>query len=248
VMRSVFLSLVFLVFGAGAVFSFEPRRQMKNLPLRAPAVKEEALLEEGWRIAYAINFGSISVGEAVCERMPKVQYRKKETHAISFVTRLSRLTDRELIYFDPRTFLPLRVERHIATWPTPEHIIEEYDQENFLLIVKKTKGKAKTELTINKDGVIHNVILLPFCLRDTKALREEGNSFIARLPTQEFQIIFLGQEKIRVPAGEFLSYHFASKPRKFEFWISADEQGIPLRIQGLSRAGYVLLMKEYTKL
>lgn len=238
--------LFVLLLPVGSLFSLEQRPDKKAAVLAIPT-QINVPIHTRERIAYAIKFGNLSAGEAVFKSLPGLRYQGKEARSIFFETKLSRFTDRETITYDPKTLLPLRIERHIAIWPYPESIIEEYDQEHFTLTVRKIKGTHKSELLIKKNDVIHNVILLPFILREIEEL-QEGFSLAARLPTQEFQIQLLGKEKIRVPAGEFLAYHFVSTPRKFEFWISADEHKVPLRIQGLSKAGYVLLMKEHTKL
>jgi len=74
--------------------------------------------------------------------------------------------DMEMIYTQPTSYLPLRVERDISLWLKREYLIEEYDQENYELTVKKQQGKKLARKHFFKEnGAIYNAILLPFYLR-----------------------------------------------------------------------------------
>ena len=202
----------------------------------------------GEKITYHIQLGKLNLGKAVFEHLPNTKLQGKKVNLMTFETRLARFTDLERIYSDPENFLPLRVERYISTWPFPEEITEDYDQEKFLLVIKKIKNNKQEELIIKKYSVINNAILLPYYVRDIAKL-EVGYNLTAGLPTQEFIIELVGIEEIEVPAGKFMTYHFESRPKKFEIWVSADERRIPVKINGLSGLrglGYTLVMQEYS--
>ena len=91
---------------------------------------------------------------------------------------------------------------------------------------------------------MHNSILLPYSVRDEKAL-DVGWSFTASLPQGDFEIILKSIEDITVPAGDFKTYYFESVPSKIKIWMSADEMRVPIRIEGTGGIGYKMVMREY---
>ena len=206
----------------------------------------------GEKIVYNIRLGKVYLGKAIFNHLAKVELGGKLVSRMTFETRLARFTDLEIIYSDSNSFLPLKVERDISTWPISEKIIEHYDQKNFTLTVIKKKGRKKEELVIRKDGPIHNAIMLPFYIRRLPAGQagmanlDVGWSMLANLPNQRFEIKLTALEELKVPAGTFKAYRFESVPRRFEIWLSADERKIPLKIKGSGAFGYTFVMKEYS--
>jgi hypothetical protein len=198
----------------------------------------------GERIIYDVRMGRLSLGSAVFECTPRQRIDGVELNSVTFETKLAGFGDLEEIYSDPETFLPVKIERFISTWPHPERITEYYDQKKFTLTIKKIKGSYTEKMVFKRDGYINNAILLPYYVRD-KANLEAGFNLLARLPRQDFLIKLDGKQEIRVPAGKFMAYHFVSEPRKFEIWVSADSRRIPLKIKGANSLGYTLVMKEY---
>lgn len=199
----------------------------------------------GEKITYHVRLGRLNLGRAVFKQLPNAELRGRKVNLITFETKLARFTDLERIYSDPESFLPLRVERYVSTWPFPEKIIEDYDQGKFILVIKKFKHNKQKETVIKKDNVINNAILLPYYVRDIAKL-EVGYNLIAGLPAQEFIIELVAIEEIEVPAGKFMAYRFKSRPKKFEVWISADERRIPVKINGTIGLRYSLVMQEYS--
>ncbi|OGX40368.1 MAG: hypothetical protein A2984_02645 [Omnitrophica WOR_2 bacterium RIFCSPLOWO2_01_FULL_41_12] len=200
----------------------------------------------GESITYDVKFSRLSLGKAKFTYLMKDNLDGKPVNVITFETRVGRFTDQERIYCDPNNFLPLRVERNVSTWPTPEKITENYDQDNFTVAITKLKGNKKEESLIKKGGKIHNAILLPYHLRHNPKLNV-GWTFIAELPTQQFKIELIAIEDVNVPAGTFKCYHFTSVPKKFEIWVTTDERRIPVKIKGMGNFGYILVMKEYKR-
>ena len=198
----------------------------------------------GEKIIYDVMLGNIRMGKAIFHYQSKSKLSLQPANLFTFETRLMRFKDNEKIYSEPGTFLPLRVEREIFAWPKYEKITEVYDQEKFALKIIKTESGKEQELNFKKDSAIHNVIMLPYLVRQLSALAV-GWSFLANLPTQQFKIELVGIEEIKIVAGTFKAYHFKSTPERFEIWISADEYRIPLKIKGMSGIGYTLVMREY---
>ena len=211
-----------------------------------PAKKPKFPDRVGEKIIYDVMLGKVKLGRAVFHYRAKAELDQKTVNFITFETRLLRFKDKEKIYSDPETVLPLRVEREISSWPKYEKIIEVYDQEKFTLRIVKTESGRDQELNFKKDSAIHNAILLPYLVRQIPEL-VAGWNFQANLPTQTFLIELVSIEDVKVIAGTFNSYHFKSTPERFEIWISADENRIPLKIKGMSGIGYTLVMREYSQ-
>lgn len=197
----------------------------------------------GEGIKYDIKLGPVRVGTA---SFRNVELTKIEgdipASLVTFETKLAKFQDLETIYAQPETFLPLRVDRDIRTWPKHEKIREEYDQSAYRLTISKPGSAPAT--VIKKDAPIHNAILLPYFVRKIPGL-DVGWKFLINLPTQQFTLKALRVEQVTVPAGTFSAYYLTSDPERFEIWITADARRIPVRIRGSGAVGYTMLMREY---
>jgi hypothetical protein len=199
----------------------------------------------GEKITYIVKLGKLNLGRAVFRQMPNTLFKGKTAYLMTFETKVAGFIDLETIYSDPETLLPVMVQRRISTWPSTEKITEDYDQQKFILVIKKFKNNKKEEMVIKRNGVINNAILLPFYVRDVANL-EVGYNLIAGLPNQKFMIELVAIEEVNVPAGKFMAYRFESRPKKFEIWISADERRIPVKINGTTGLGYTLAMQKHS--
>ena len=174
--------------------------------------------------------------------MGRAEYNDLGDYVI-FKTQAMGLNDTEKIYIDKQSHLPVKVERDVSLWLGKEHLVERYDQKNFVLTIEKFKNKKRIkQYVFKKDGPIQNTILMPFYLR-TIDNPDIGWEIKARFP-QEFIIRLKSFEEVTVPAGKFMTYHFTSTPSKFEIWITKDALRIPIKIKGLGGLGYTLVMKE----
>ena len=243
-MRKTLILLLLISVGINLYTTFN-KLHPKKIELILNPKKAKKVERIGEIITYHVQLGRMNLGKAVFKHLPNTKLKGKTVSLMTFETKLGGFTDLEKIYSDPDSFLPLRVERSISTWLLPEKISEDYDQEKFVLTIKKRKAGRENELVIKKDNVINNAILLPYFVRDTANL-DIGYNFKARLPTKEFLIELVEKVEVEVPAGKFMAYRFKSTPEKFEIWISADERKIPLKIMGTSGLGYVFAMQEYS--
>src|SRR3990167_3384869 len=211
--------------------------------LNSEEVEEKKPTERvGERIVYNVKLGKVSLGKAVFNHLPRTELDGKQVSFMNFQTKLARFNDLEKIYSDPDTCLPLKVERSISNWPFSEKISEYYDQKKFILTIIKDGKTSQT--VIKKDAPIHNAVMLPFYVRGIATL-EPGWTMSINLPNQKFQIKLAGTENISLSGKTFYAYRFESEPKRFEIWISTDEQRIPLKIKGTGSLGYTLIMKEY---
>lgn len=186
-----------------------------------------AAVSQGEKIVYNVS----PAGRAEYEDIGLVDYQGREYWLVTFRTELTGFSDLEKIYADPKTGLPLIVERHIS-WPlSKEFLVEEYDpQKNSLVIKKFMNDKLADEYRYKSDSPYHNAVLLPFYLRQVDDL-DTGWSMVVRL-REVFTVTLVGIEDVRVNDNKITAYHFTSKPGKFEIWISKDKDRLPVLIKG----------------
>jgi hypothetical protein len=196
----------------------------------------------GERILYRINpFGK---SEFVDEGIVSVDGR--DLRVCRFRTRIIGFDDNEKIYSDPLSGLPVRVERNIR-WPfSSEYIVEEYDQQNFTMVMRKYKGtKMVEEHKLTQSGPIYSAILFPFSLRNVPGEPELGWRIKTAFPN-EYEIKLISIDHVKVNAGEFEAFHFISEPHTFDIWISKDQYRIPVQIQGRGTFGrYTMKLHAY---
>lgn len=199
----------------------------------------------GESILYDVKLGKARLGKSQFKYIENVRINGRLLAVMTAETKLTQFMDKEKIYSDAETALPIKVERDILNWFIREKITEDYDQKDFTVTIVKEKGGKQERLVIKKDSHIHNAILLPYYVRRTPKL-DVGRIIVANLPTRRLEIALVSIEEIKVPAGTFKAYHFKSAPKQIEIWISADERRIPLKIQDTAGiCGYSMVMREY---
>lgn len=186
-------------------------------------------------IKYAIS----PAGRAEYREEGQAEVRGVVCNRVVFTSSAPGFRDVENIYFDPRSALPLKVERFVSFLFRKEHLVEEYDSVGNTLVIRKYIGSREVKsYRFSADGPFQNAVILPFLLRRTPDLAV-GWQCVVRIP-QEFTVTLAAVENIRVPAGKFTAYRFDSSPRRFQIWISADSEAIPLKIHGLGNLSLVL--------
>ena len=249
--RWPFIALLFVCAAVMlALFVFEKRvtAEKEAVALLKPPPAPPALPAKpappvfiGETIAYDVKLGPLKMGTCVFTHRDRIALSGKDADLFTFETKVTHFSDKETIYSDPESFLPVRVERDIYSWPTQEKITEEYDQKEHTVTITKNGSRQ----VIRKSAPLNNAILLPFFVRKTAKL-QSGWSMKAVLPTQEFEIRMVRTEKVAVPSGRYDTYYFESTPPKFQIWITADERRIPVKIRGTGGVGYTMLMNAYT--
>lgn len=182
------------------------------------------------------------VGTCVYQNFGPVEYHGTKANMIVFKTNMPGFEDKEVIFSEAATGLPIFVDRDISILFRNEHITEEYSSRDFSLKVTKfQKDRKVDEYSLKRKGPLQNAVLLPFSLRNAPEL-QIGSIFNVIL-LKEFDVKVGPVEDIVVPAGKFKAYHLTSSPEKFEIWISADKEKLPVKIKGLGALPYVLEMK-----
>jgi len=198
----------------------------------------------GEKIVYDIKYGDFHIGKSEFNSNGRYELNGKGLNLLTFETKLVNFWDKEKVYCNPETMLPVKVERDIINLFARERIVEEYDQANFIVQITKQKGKRQEKISIKNTAPINNPILLPHSIRNLVNF-SVGEVFNVNLPNRFFKMHILDVEDISVPAGTFKAYHLESEPKQIQIWISADELRIPIKIEGTGIFGYTLLMKKY---
>jgi len=247
-LRILFLSTLFIVTVTILVLiNLKKDKPSSYYPKSKSARSEEIILPQrvGEKIVYDVILGKMRLGQAYFNNLPSAEIEGRSLSLITFETRLAKFTDREEIYSDPQTFLPVKVKRNIKKWFSIERINEEYNQSRYYLKIAKNKGDNQQEIIIQKDSQIHNAVLLPYHVRRIPNLKI-GWVLEANFPLRNFLIKLVSIDSVVVPAGTFQAYHFISEPKQFQIWISVDERRIPLKIIGTGLFGYSLEMRKYS--
>lgn len=190
----------------------------------------------GEEMLYDVKLGGVKLGTAL--------FRRPADNRIIFETDVVNFHDSEVIYANPKTLLPLRIERKVTNWLNCEEIVEEYNQKEFTVTITRGAASKESPVVIKKEGPVQNAILLPHYVRRIPEIKTDYTLDV-HLPLRDFEIKLASIEKIQVPAGIFETYHFVSAPRQIEIWISNDERRIPLKLQGIGAFNYTLVLKEY---
>jgi len=198
----------------------------------------------GEQLRYDVYFKGVKVGKSVLTFHDETVYEGKDVYHISLDTTLPfpAFSDKEDIYAEKDTFLPLKVSRRIRrTRLLPETIEEIYDQENFSITITKKGRLLSRRSTVKKKGPIHNAIALPYYYRFQPDITQKKILKIS-LPTADFEVAFKGKENVTTALGIQPAYVFASVPEKFRFYLSADEKRIPLKIESLTALNYSFVL------
>lgn len=204
----------------------------------------EASFTPGEEFVYEVRYKNVKVGKSTLTFQGIEKLSNKEVYHITFFTKIGAFTDTEEIYADIETFLPIEIQRtlkHFGSFTT--RITEKYDQEKFIVYIKRKTKFRKKEFLIEKDAPIHNAIVLSYYCRSLENLNK-ADRFKINLPNAEFDVFYNGIEKIETPLGEFETHAFTSEPPKFKLWLSTDEKRIPLQIKNPGKLGYSLVIKE----
>ena len=245
--KTLCLCILLLFFIIASIFLLSVKANGRNTPRSIKDEGVEIIRPDyvGEKITYDVKIGKLHLGKAQFNNLANVQIDGRFLGLMTMETKLTRFTDTEKIYSDPKTLLPVRVERDILNWLIRERITEDYDQDNFTVTIIKNKGAKQERLVIKKTSHIHNAALLPYYVRSIPSLYA-GRIIIANLPTRRLEIKLVSIEDVKVPAGTFKAYYFKSTPKQIEIWISTDKRKIPLKIKSAGIFGYSMVMSKYT--
>jgi hypothetical protein len=199
--------------------------------------------KEGEMLIYDVYSTGIKAGQSVLTFHGEKHLNGEAVYYITFVTELPFFKDYEDIYAAKGSFLPIKIKRKIEKMGgfSTEEIEEEYDQAAFNVTVKKKGVFSSDKTVIQKDSHIYNSILLTYLCRANPEIAYKED-FRAVLPTQEFNIKISGEDKVDTPLGQYSVDVFTSEPPKFTFYLSKDEQKLPVKITSSTALNYTMVL------
>ncbi len=199
----------------------------------------------GETIVYDIKKFALKVGQAVLIFKGEVPWEGREALLVTLTSRGLNFFDEEKIYLDPRTFLPLRVERDLDIFGKKERIVEHYSPDNGAVRIVKTARGETTDQVIQKGHRLENVYGFIYRYR----LRGEfsaGARTAIHLPTADVAFTVLGLEKVALAGRQTDAYYMESLPKKYRVWFDTSPARVPLRIDGAVGFGNTaMILNEY---
>jgi len=197
----------------------------------------------GETLVYDVHCAGIKTGSSILRFLGEEELNGESVYHITFETELPFLKDYEDIYARKGSFLPLKIRRKIHKMGgiSIEEIEEEYDQDRFTVTIKKKSAFLSNEIVIQKEGNIHNAILLTYlCRANADTVVKEDSRIL--LPTQEFNIRVSGNDTVDTPSGQYITDIFTSEPSKFTFYLSRDRQRLPVKIVSYAALDYAMIL------
>ena len=139
--------------------------------------------------------------------------------------------DEEKIYIDPKTFLPLRVDRDLNIFGKKEKITEFYDARRGEVRIVKKAGKKVTEQVLRKKGFLDNIYCFIYRYRAFGKF-QIGDKFIMNLPTTDIFIQLFKKQKVKALGRTLDAFYMQSNPKKYRIWFDSGSGKFPLRIDG----------------
>lgn len=208
---------------------------------------QQAPFAPGETIVYDIKKLALKVGQAVLVFQGEVSLEGREALLVTLTSKGLNFFDEEKIYLDPRTFLPLRVERDLDIFGKKERIVEHYSSDNGAVRVVKTSGGKTTEQLIQKEHRLENVYGFIYRYRRQGAFFD-GERTVVHLPTADVSFMLRGFDTLALPGRQIQAYYVESLPKKYRVWFDTGPARVPLRIDGAVGFGKTaMVMKEYHK-
>ncbi|MFP4473487.1 MAG: DUF3108 domain-containing protein [Candidatus Omnitrophota bacterium] len=196
-----------------------------------PAMARPAF-QPGEAVQYQIKKWALKVGTSELIYHGTVDTDKGRRVKIVFTADGFNFYDQETIYADPDTLLPLRVERDLDIFGNKENIVETYDPENGkVTVVKYNDGEETDRQIFEQEKPIDNLYCFLYRYRRDGEF-EPGREIAMNLPTQTVKLEIIRDEKMAIAGKERSVYYMESRPSKYRVWFSADEEHVPLRIDG----------------
>jgi len=206
----------------------------------SPADLDETLpFYEGEQLEFDVYYKALKLGSSKLTFHGEKELDGKNLYYITFRTNVPGFQDEEEIYAYKGSFLPYRILRDIKRGGAfPIKICEDYDQKSYKVDIEEKGTLLTKRQTITKDCPIHNALLLTYLYRT----RLNPERCKVSIPMLDFDIVSEGKKTVMTDAGERSAYIFTGEPSKFTFWLSADENRVPLKITGHSMLEYSLVL------
>ncbi len=209
---SIFLTLVFCV-----IF----------LPIATEAIEPDERLE------YDIKKFAMTVGSATFIYKGDVEIEGETAIFMQVTAQGFQFYDRENIYLDSQTLLPLVVKRELDIFGKEETIIEKYDQKTGKVVISGRKqDQGEEESTVIKhEHTIDNIYGFIYRYRKQGAF-VKNETISIQLPTKKVIMKFVGEETIKWQGEKIKTDYVEDVDKNIKIWFSQDEQRIPYKING----------------
>lgn len=208
--------------------------------------KADFPFKPGELIEYGVRLNLFKIGKASLSYHGIISEAGTKAIGISFLTDVANFKDLDRIYVGLETFDPLWVIRKIDFFNRKELIKEDYKSKaNSVIITKYKNDKVVSVKDIASDAPFQHAISSIYYCRKLKDLRI-GTKFSLNLPLSKLSLEVKRIEDIKVPYGKFKAFYIESIPKKYRFWLSADEKRLPLKVEGaISFSPASLIMIKY---
>ena len=220
------------------IFVFSANMGYAQTPAGMPFSKGET-------VSYEIKKLKVTVGQATLVFEGEVDVSGQRAMLVTFTAQGFKFYDKELIYLDPATFFPLKIERDLDILGKKETITEFYDtQRGKVRIVKTANGKT-AEQVIESGKRFDNIYGFIYRYRRLKQFKE-GEEFYLHLPTRDVVFEITTKKKFKAAGREFDAYFMSSIPKKYKVWFDSGNRKIPLMISGVLGFGNTsMIMTDY---
>ena len=204
------------------------------------AFAAEPQFQPGETVLFAIKKFGVRVGEASLVYKGPVSFSHGQALLAVFTATSMNFFDKEEIYFDPQTFLPVFVKRDLNIWGQKEQITESYVPGGKVIIKKESRGQV-TQSTIEKKTALDNIYCFMYRYRKEGDFRV-GNKVSMHLPTGDVSLKILKKETIQAGGQRHDAFYMQSDSGEFRLWFDAGPHKIPLRIDGAIGLGSASLI------
>ena len=220
---------------------------LAGTPVWAADAPKALPFRPGETIQYDIKKLKMRVGQASLTFHGLVSIDGQSALLITFTGKGLKFFDEEKIYVDPRTFLPVRVERDLSIFGKKERIVEHYNaREGTVRIVKTARGKT-TEQVIKRSVPVDNIYCFIFRYRVSGKFTP-GETFQIHLPTKDVQFQVQKPRGLQVGEKEIAAHYLQSDPAQYRVWFDTGARKVPLRIDGAIGFGKTaMVMVNYQK-
>ncbi|HSV43428.1 MAG TPA: hypothetical protein VLJ10_02645 [Candidatus Bathyarchaeia archaeon] len=196
------------------------------------------------KIIYTIKKFGMSAGQATLVYHGLIEEQGKALIKIVFTSDGFNFYDQEIIYADPGTLLPVRVERDLNIFGNKERIVENYyPQDHKVDIIKYKEEKVVDTVTFHNDQPIDNLYCFIYRYR-SGGVFESGERFKMNLPTKTVALEIVKKTTITVAREKREAWLMQSDPKEYNVWFGADEQHTPLRIEGAAGLAKTVMIFE----
>ena len=228
------------------VFLFFRTNSHAVIPNSLSVSKEHAELilpfMPGEELKYNVYSKGLKIGRSILTFHGETVLDGVECYHITFFTKIPFFEDKEEIFADKQTFLPIRVERSIRkAMGIRSKIIEEYDQKEFKVVIKQEGALRTKNQTIQKTGPIYNAILLTYYCR-MMPYAAKNTPFNVVLPTSEYNVQISGEDSIEISSQEYPVIVYSSKPNKFTFYLATTDGRVPFKIESHTALDYTMIL------